>query len=259
MMRIVQRAVRFIYTRAYNRRSARADDIFLVAFPKSGTTWLSFLIANVTSLYLKLGVSITFFNVHHFVPEVADSIPPTLEYFPFRRFRSTHTTYNPSFKYVVLLVRNPADTLISYYHYLTALGKYNGSISAFVRDSHYGARAWAAHTRGWLMHSTANQRVHIMHYENLREDPARELRTLYTVLGFSLSDELLAQAVDASQFNTMKKLEQETAGYTFKKNKSFKFVRKGMTTYGKELSTEDMAYVESQTSAVLAILNAEKV
>ena len=46
------------------------DDLFIVSFPKSGTTWLNFLMANV---HLKMSGSIqhvTFYNIDDFIPDI---------------------------------------------------------------------------------------------------------------------------------------------------------------------------------------------
>gem|GEM_PF-5099002 len=48
----------------------RDDDIYLVSFPKSGNTWLSFIIANMMVEKLELGFRVNHFNLHGFTPDI---------------------------------------------------------------------------------------------------------------------------------------------------------------------------------------------
>ena len=109
----------------------RSSDIFIVEFPKSGITWLSYLLANIELRLAGLNQRVTFFNVNLFIPGVENLKKLAVD----RKFRhtfiKTHETYTPDFPWIVHLVRNPVDVMVSYYNYRLD-HDYHGDFDAFL-------------------------------------------------------------------------------------------------------------------------------
>jgi len=232
----------------------RTDNIYLVSFPKSGNTWISFLIANAINEYLDLKMKVNFFNIHFFIPEISDSTPSNLEYYPFRKIIKSHNNFTKDYRYIFLLIRNPYDVMISYFYYLKNLNQYNKNFSSFIRDEKYGIKAWCKHTESWLNESIPSQRLHIFFYEDFKQNPEKELKKMFNLMGFNTEHFILKEAVEKSNFSNMKILEKTTGSYSMKKYEKFTFVRKGEVTNGKELPGLDKKFIEEETEKITKMI-----
>ncbi|MCL5436157.1 MAG: sulfotransferase domain-containing protein [Patescibacteria group bacterium] len=223
----------------------RSDDVYLASFPKSGNTWVAFLIGNAISLHLKLNMHANFFNIHLFVPDIHESrhIPAELSFPPFRRVIKTHAANNREYHNVLFLVRDPRDVMSSYYLYTKNQLIFDGSFSEFLRHEKYGIKAWAKHAESWLEQSGRHQNLQVFRYEDFAKEPKRELGRLFDVMGFQLSPDTLAKASELANFENMKKLETETYSYSIKRFDKFKFVARDQLAETVKLSEEDQKYL----------------
>ena len=188
-------------------------DLYLVAFPKSGITWLSFMLANVN-----LALSgrydrqrATFFNINDLIPDIhvsRDLRMPRRELPGFRMIKS-HSSYNPHYKKIVLLVRNPVHVLSSYYDYLVGLKLFDGSVEQLVSDPIFGVSAWASHTMGWLNKLQPEVCVCLVKYEELRSDARSVLQQLYDLFGLEVEPSVISSAIERSGFNAMRAEEKK--------------------------------------------------
>ena len=207
----------------------RADDLYLVEFPKSGVTWLSFLIAN-TNLLLAGDRDrlVTFFNLNDFVADIEVSrhlspIPPSTLGF---RVIKSHATFTRHYAKVIYLVRDPRNVMASYWHFVTSLGYFRGSIEAMVDDRRFGIAAWRNHVAAWLDHAEPSQAVMVLRYEDLLGDAAGALKRVYHLLGRDLSDETTTLAIERSGIERMRD-EEALFNASHPALKNFDFVRKG--------------------------------
>jgi hypothetical protein len=108
----VQRVVKFILGKDIAGRDlpVYADDTFIVSYPRSGNTWTRFLIANL----LHPDQPATFANIERLVP---DSEAQSSRYFksiPRPRVIKSHQYFDPRYKKVIYIVRDPRDVALSY-------------------------------------------------------------------------------------------------------------------------------------------------
>ena len=225
----------------------RHDDLYIVSFPKSGATWMNFLMANVQIMMSGSDRLVTFFNVHDFVPDihVTRNIGNTKFSFPGYRVIKSHAEYNPYYQKVIYVVRDPRDTLISYYHFLRGLSRFDGSISKLVHSPVFGVEAWCRHLDGWHDQSRASLSISFIRYEDLIKDPRSTLNSMYALLGHVIPDRIMEAAIRLSSFDNMRALEQ-SYGYGGRDiSSTLKFMRSGKSGVGKEeMSAEDLAYIE---------------
>jgi hypothetical protein len=169
--------------------------IAVVSFPKSGRTWLRFMLDEV-------GMS------PRFTHENAD-----------RRASLEYTRENirlSPYKKVVFLYRNPLDTVISFYNhakYVTdwpyAPDELPASISEFLRHPRMGIRYLLEFNKAWLESADRFDDFLALSYEELRQDPVGGLRRVVDFCGGRrISDRKLRRAVEAGEFNRMRKLEE---------------------------------------------------
>lgn len=227
--------------------SPRHDDLYIVSYPKSGATWMDFLMANIHLHMSGSDRSVNFFNVHFFIPDIHSSrdVVQVLP-FPGHRIMKSHSGHNPYYNNVIYIIRDPRDVMVSYYHFLLGLGKYQGDLSTLVRSESFGIRAWCEHVRGWIEDSSAATRFIVIRYEDLKAEPKAVMEKVYEFLGYRLTDEVIAGAIEKSSFENMKALEK-AYGYGGRDiAERLKFMRSGVVGGGKDqLDADDLAYIDS--------------
>lgn len=235
----------------------RHDDVYVVSFPKSGATWIDFLLANTNIIMSNIDREVTFYNVHHFVPDIHDSIDlsPVVLTFPGFRFIKSHSPYNPLYKNVIYVVRDPRDVLVSYYYFMKGLGGYSGSLSQLIRSEMYGISAWLKHVEGWIDNSPASLPFFMIKYEDLKLNAESELFKVYEQLGYVIPDSILSKAVEMSSFSNMKVAEKKLNYGGRPVTNNFKFMRKGVSGEGKdEISASDHEYIINHAGDMLSRL-----
>src|SRR4051794_9451760 len=90
------------------------DDVWIVSYPKSGNTWTRFLIANL----IADGETVDWSNIERRVPDIYYNRDPHLLSLPRPRYLKSHEAYRPEYRRVVLIVRDPRDVAVSYYHFV---------------------------------------------------------------------------------------------------------------------------------------------
>ena len=236
----------------------RHDDVWIVEYPKSGATWLSFLMANVNTRISAANTEINFFNINDFVPDVhalrcinEDSKVS----FPGFRLIKSHSNYNPFYFKVIYLVRNPRSVMVSYYRFLSSLQKYSGSVSSLIRDKRHGIDAWVKHVSGWINEASIDKRIYFIRYEDLLDDTAVSVSNLYRHLGLVVPGEVVREAVNASSKDRMTELEEKWKKGDIRYSQKFKdFVFVGGANHRvSDLSAMDIEYIDKSAAEIMKL------
>lgn len=234
----------------------RGDDLYIVEFPKSGITWLRFLVANTNLLLSGDTRTATFFNLNDLVPDIHANRwigPPLLSVPGFRCIKS-HATYNRFYSKAVYLVRDPRHVMPSYYSFLTQLGWYDGTLDRMIEHPQFGIDSWRRHVEGWLNNPRpAHAFIHVR-YEDLLADTGAVLARLYRLFGYELDGDVIAAAVERSSLERMRKDEaQFSAGHPAHAN--LKFVRKdGAGGSRFALSPDNLHRIEEVAGPLMRLL-----
>src|SRR5580700_5193940 len=89
------------------------DDTFVVSYPRSGNTWTRFLIA---SLVFPSEV-VTFTNIDRMIPDTSSQSNRALKRTPRPRIIKSHQYFDPRYRRVIYIVRDPRDVALSYYDF----------------------------------------------------------------------------------------------------------------------------------------------
>jgi hypothetical protein len=208
------------------------DDHYIVAFPKSGISWLRFLLSNIIISENNLYKHVNFINVNDIIPDihVSRNIPTQALQMPGHRLIKSHSTYNPLYKKVVYLYRNPQNVMMSYYRMWIGLNRFDDSYFNFVTNKKLGIDAWAAHVKGWLYQSHNNQRMIFLSYEDLLKDTQVELTYLTERMGWILPTNTINLAVERSSKDRMMVMENDRSmndlrrRYNINRKESYRFV-----------------------------------
>ena len=210
---------------------------------------MNFLMANLHSKMSNIEREVTFFNVHDFIPDIQTTKEIKSEPLPFPGYRviKSHSNYNGNYLKVLCIVRDPRDTLLSYFHFLCGLGQFHGTLSELIRDEQFGITAWVRHISGWL-DTPASLSIDFVRYEDLLQEPRAELTRIYGLLGHKLDAEHLDQAIANSSFQKMRASEVE---WNYGRRpaileNNLKFMRFGKAGGWREsYTTGDLQYIES--------------
>lgn len=226
-------------------KAPRNDDLYIVSFPKSGATWINFLISNVNIQVSGLNRCVTLYNLHTIIPDIHYSRDiPEATTFPWFRIIKSHSEYNPLYKNIIYLARDPRDAITSYYYFMVAAADYSGTIKDFLRSKCYGIRAWSTHVESWMRHSGPETRIITIRYEDLKSDPTKTIRRIYKTVGYEISDEIVNSAVRLSSFENLKILEKYYGHGGRDVYEKLNFFRKGECGgWRSELDSQDLDYI----------------
>ena len=93
--------------------AVRADDTFIISYPRSGNTWTRFLIANLTHPE----EPVTFANIERLIPDAEAQSSRYMRGIPSPRMVKSHSYFDPRYPKVIYIVRDPRDVALSYYDF----------------------------------------------------------------------------------------------------------------------------------------------
>jgi sulfotransferase family protein len=253
MVRGTQRALRLLRVRrrppAAGKLTVLPSDVFVVSYPRSGNTWLRFLLANA----LRPGRQATFADVGDVVPDIYDETDRALLRRPEPRVLKSHERYDERYRRVLYAVRHPADVAVSYYHYLIKMRAIPPGyeiarfVDSFVRGRLDDFGTWGDHVTGWLDAREGDDDFVLLRYEDMLATAAEALSAAVRLLGAAVSEATQAQAVAWSRADELRRLERETATAlpTFRGSRlEDPFIRKaGAGAGAEELSPELRAQI----------------
>jgi hypothetical protein len=194
------------------------SDVFICSYPKSGNTWVRFLLANL----LRPDLEISFRNLDEIVPDLhRRRIASKIDALPSPRFIKHHFRQFGGWSAYVYIVRDGRDAMVSYYHYEQQAGRFSGSFSEFLAAKHkFGA--WHEHVSAALARSRERpDSFLVLRYENLQLDPVGCTRSLAKFCGIGVDSTVIDRAVARSEVDTLRRLERDHGPETPRSTGSF--------------------------------------
>jgi hypothetical protein len=240
------------------------DDVFLTSYPRSGNTWTRFLVGNL----VYQNEPVTFLSVERLVPDMYKSSDRVLRKLPRPRILKSHECFDPRYKKVIYIVRDPRDVAVSNYHWELKLRTVPEGypIEDFVprwMEPEFWPRigSWGDHATSWLSTRQGKKGFVLLRYEDLRRDPQAELGRVAEFLGIEPTRERLDRAVALSSADKMRKLEREESAKwvaTTLTRQDKPFVRDAKSGGWKTVLPEKtVAYIESQWGHLMRDLGYE--
>ena len=227
-------------TPAGNRLTVLPDDTFIVSYPRSGNTWLRFLLGNL--LY---GVNIDFDNMEEYIPDIYRNSNRNLLKHARPRILKSHEMYDKRYPRVIYIVRDGRDVAVSYYYYRKKVFRpqesFDEYMTNFIAGRLDGFGTWGGNILSWINNAErVRNGILILKYEDLLQNTYDQLWDILRFLEIKKSDEDVVRAIDASSFKQMRSTEisHENKSKLFKKtDKRIKFVRKGIFGEWREVFT----------------------
>lgn len=197
----------------FRHRGLRPQDVLLVSYPKSGSTWLRFLLGHVLT-----GSAVDFDSVRAALPPIgrhtrAPRLLPGGGRFV-RSHEPLHVVDGLPVR-VLYLVRDGRDVAASYYFHLRREGRTGEDPCRYVDDFLAGAvdgyGPWTGHVVEAFSRAAQDPaRVSIVRYEELRADTVGGVAAILAGLGVEAPRGAVAAAVDASSKQRMHALEAQS-------------------------------------------------
>jgi hypothetical protein len=218
---------------------APRDTVYLVSYPKSGNTWLRFIIGN----YLT-GGGVTFANYHAIVPDMHRN-PEAIAAVPYRPvFVKSHFGYRKALKKlavyqnVIYLYRDGRDVSVSYHVHLRARGLIppGTEFKEFFWNHFLAGKVfpggWGEHVASWLERAKGDDRIVFCSYEGLRRATLDEMERLLRSCGIRIDAPRLEGAVARSSLASMVRDEEENRSHSLEHQDAaspeFRLVRHGV-------------------------------
>jgi estrone sulfotransferase len=242
--------------------SIRPTDTFLVTYPKSGTTWMGFALANVINQ--KFNKDLHLRNYIDIVPDIntpyfTQKSFSQYDYLDSPRVLTTHAPYDSAFPKVIYVLRDPRDVLVSYWHHKKLTDPTFGLVlrEFLLKDDHWPCN-WDEHVSGWLLEQHPN--VISVRYEEMHTDARLVLARVCDFVGLHYDAMIIQTAIEASRFENMRRLEERHGVDGANGSQKERFIRKGkIGSWRDELDNECLEILEQKYGAVMKQIGYEPV
>ena len=239
------------------QRGLSRDDTLLASYPRSGTTWLRFLLTEALTAepaeFERVGKTVRYVGDHRNGPPLLPNSG---------RLIFSHEAYETTDHKVVYAVRDPRSVVVSEYRWLLRRGLYFKDFGEFFSDFLAGNTnpwgRWSSHLNYWFASASASSgRMHVVKFEDLRADAQSSLRKILTFLDVELSDDRIKATVHNNSVGEMRSKEERAPREVFSKGvkQDIRFVNTGTTLGWKESLTEmQVAKLEMQFGELMTRL-----
>lgn len=245
------------------RTSLRSTDVFLVGHPKSGNTWVAYLLA----IILQDGDArsrVNLANVGEFVPIIHGSDSRISRFDALRDprfFRNEWPVYPDLYPKTLYLVRDPRAVLVSYFHhYRVVTGDEATSLDSFIdmylRDG--CIRTWEPRLIRWdrqvAQWTDQGGQVFIVKYESLHENRRAVLESIVQFCEIEPVHDAIASAVERGSFAAMRDEEGRSGAESYPNGlgRRGRFLRRGRVDgWQDELSPGAREAIESEFRPVM--------
>jgi len=233
------------------------NDVLLASYPRSGTTWLRFLLTEALTgepaEFERVGKTVRYVGDHRSAPRL---LPNT------GRVIFSHEAYEKADHRVVYAVRDPRSVVVSEYRWLLRRGLYFKGFGEFFSDFLAGKTnpwgRWSSHLNYWFASPSASSgRMHVVKFEDLRADTQGSLRKILNFLDVELSNDRIRTTVHNNSVGEMRTKEERAPREVFSKGvkQDIRFVNTGTTLGWKESLTElQVAKLEKQFGELMTRL-----
>jgi methylamine dehydrogenase accessory protein MauD len=189
----------------------RSDDIFVVTYPRSGTTWMQMILYQLTT-----AGNMDFPHITTVSPWFEQSLKDGTAYdaLPAPRVFKSHLSYRKIPKgpcNYIYVARDGKDVAVSYYHFQKTHMGFKGTFDEFFErflkgEVRYGS--WFRHVRGWWQHRD-DPNVLFLRYQELIDNLPGCMRRIAAFCGLEIAPERWADILERCSFAFMKQHESQ--------------------------------------------------
>jgi sulfotransferase family protein len=221
LSRSVRRWIRRQRSKPLFQQHLRPTDVFMVGHPKSGNTWLAYMLAIL--LHKDRDHLITLANIGRYIPVIHTKDTLIAEYGGLpdpRMFRNEWPIYPDLYPKIIYLMRDPRSALVSLYHmYRTIFDDRSMTLEAFLEEYLLYSRIrkkkwpklerWDRQVLDWAERAQHDERVILVKYEDMVENRQAVLEKVAAFAGIPFTEEDLLLATARGGFEAMRKDEEQ--------------------------------------------------
>jgi hypothetical protein len=229
-------------------RGVTRHDLFVASYPRSGTTWLRFLLFELLS-----GAPAEFVSVNDAIPYIGkhEGAPALLP--EGGRLIQTHEAFLNGVAAAIYVARDPRSVVLSEYRWQLRTGLSHESFHSFF-EAFIGGRAnpysrWDRHVSTWLDPRTSDADVHSVRFEDLRANAVAELVKVARFLELDADEESIERVVAHNGLEQMRVKEERapTGALGASTRPEIRFVNSGSTSGWKDqLSLDHIRRIEEE-------------
>ena len=194
----------------FRHRGLNPKDVFIVSYPRSGSTWLRFLLFEILTQE-----SAEFERVIRTIPYVGGQ-HGALPLLPEEgRLLHTHEGPRTEYKKAIFLVRDSRDIVLSEYGFERSRGRYPGDFNDFVETfvdkgvNPFGS--WKSHVEQWLDSSLVkNGTLLLVRFEDLRSNTEGTVAHVLEFLGAKIDKDVIRRAIANNSLGEMRQKEDRS-------------------------------------------------
>ena len=238
----------------------RPDDVWVVTYPKCGTTWTQQIVRLIINRGKDDGLNLRDavpwiegfhtksgdgYELDHINIDKMASPRAFMSHFPYEMMPCGLPNTIPG-KYIYV-VRNPKDVVVSFYHHYLTFPFYphyewNEFFELFMKgDVNFGD--YFDHVLSWWAHYKDDDNVLFLKYEDMKRDLPTAVAEIAKFIGQDISKELVEEIAHKTTFTNMKN--DPSASFekvkTFRKPTGTDFLRKGEVGDWKNYFTPEQA------------------
>lgn len=202
-------------------------DVYMISYPKCGRTWLRLMIGKAIAEQFSLPINEDLLLLRWKSTPHPDLPMITVVHEDRPMLKTPQELETSKEKYrdkkVIFLARDPRDVIVSSYFEMKKRGElfgqnpyekhqpvFEGDLPEFIDQTRGGFDTILRYYNIWADNREIPQGFLLVRYEDMRRDPARELRRVLEFLGlFPIDEAVIQEAVRYASFENMRKMERE--------------------------------------------------
>lgn len=227
----------------------------IAGYPKTGRTWLRYMIANALVQDAGIDLDVDFNNIYSIVPNDNAGLidgQPLFQYAGYiPKIEMTHKPYDEvqhAEANRIFLTRDPRDVMVSHWmHNKNQIKVFAGDLTEFIREEQSGIDRFVKHLDSWSSHLEPEE---VLTYEQMRIDPVTALKKVLRGFRVAIPEIIIKDVVANSTFDKMaqKELERGIAGHAYDRtNPEALRIRRGKVGgFSDYLTGEDIAFIDER-------------
>lgn len=189
-------------------RSLHPTDVLLASYPRSGNTWLRFILADLL-VDGREAYPTDIEELNRIIYDIYKGMGDA-RFIPFRLVKIHESHFGTPHRFVGL-VRRPTDAIVSYFHYHRLhkhlLDRTKDGVDEFVRQT---APIWIENVQSYVDAIDNGRPGTLITYEGLHGDPQETVSAVCRFIGINTTEQNIGEAIRRRAFRNLQ--EAESAG-----------------------------------------------